>query len=545
MDRLFRDGTLTGLGDGQLLERYLTRRDEDAFEALVDLHGPMVLGLCRRMLRDPRDIEDAFQATFLVLVRKAPAIQDRNLLSNWLYGVAYRVARRARTRTLRRRDRESTVGEVEAAAGPERPERPEFDPTLDQELSRLPEKYRVPLVLCYLRGRTHDQAAEELRCPVGTVRSRLARGRDLLRKRLTRRGFAPTTMAAILGSDPISPARLLVATVPPPMAAATVRAAVGFGSSPTLKAGAAAASSLALTRGVLTTMKLAQIKWIGLAALATSLSAGSVVAVGYASAPVQQAATTEGGPSPGPEAQQPAGPRATEERLKALEDKIDRLMNRLDAASPSTPMGGIARTPAGGFEPTPLNTGAGGGIAGRLTSPPTATAPIRELEAQLKLAMTNYDRARHLFQRRSISGEEFASFRGQVLVLAARLEAIDDDVKDEQAWLLLELRRKDAELQRAQALEEVAGSLVARNSRLNERKPGMVAAEDVAKAEAERKVATAGIGIASAELAEVKLRIRQLQERQDRVRQAVALVDRAKRDAEKVPGAPPAPPANP
>ncbi len=105
LDRLFRDGTLGGLGDGQLLERYLTRRDEDAFEALVDLHGPMVLGLCRRMLHDPRDIEDAFQATFLVLVRKAPAIRDRNLLSNWLYGVAYRVARRVRTQTLRRRIR--------------------------------------------------------------------------------------------------------------------------------------------------------------------------------------------------------------------------------------------------------------------------------------------------------------------------------------------------------------------------------------------------------------------------------------------------------
>ena len=188
IDRLFGEGTLTGLGDGPLLERYLTRRDEDAFAALVDLHGPMVLGLCRRMLRDPRDIEDAFQATFLVLVRKAPAIRDRNLLSNWLYGVAFRVARRAWTRTLRRRDREASVGELEFAAEPGSTARPEFDPTLDQELSRLPEKYRAPLILCYLRGKTHDQAAAELRCPVGTIRSRLARGRDLLRKRLTRRG---------------------------------------------------------------------------------------------------------------------------------------------------------------------------------------------------------------------------------------------------------------------------------------------------------------------------------------------------------------------
>ncbi len=102
IDRLYREGTLAGLGDGQLLERYLVARDEAAFEALVDLHGPMVLGLCRRMLRDPRDVEDAFQATFLILVRKASAIRDPSHLSNWLYGVAYRVAVRARTNTIRR-----------------------------------------------------------------------------------------------------------------------------------------------------------------------------------------------------------------------------------------------------------------------------------------------------------------------------------------------------------------------------------------------------------------------------------------------------------
>src|SRR5260370_28169222 len=119
IDRLYQEGTLAGLGDGQLLERYLTRRDEAAFEALVNLHGPMVLGLCRRMLRDPRDIEDAFQATFLVLVRKAPAIRDRDLLSNWLYGVAYRVARRARTNTIRRRVPETAVPDLEGPAAPQ------------------------------------------------------------------------------------------------------------------------------------------------------------------------------------------------------------------------------------------------------------------------------------------------------------------------------------------------------------------------------------------------------------------------------------------
>ncbi|HEX3450811.1 MAG TPA: sigma factor, partial [Isosphaeraceae bacterium] len=137
IDRLYREGTLAGLGDGQLLERYLTRRDEAAFRALVDLHGPMVLGLCRRVLRDPRDIEDAFHATFLVLIRKAPTIRDRGLLANWLYGVAYRVARRARTHTLRRREREIAVGRVEISATAPAAEIEGIGPMLDQELNRL------------------------------------------------------------------------------------------------------------------------------------------------------------------------------------------------------------------------------------------------------------------------------------------------------------------------------------------------------------------------------------------------------------------------
>ena len=132
---------------------------------------------------------------------------------------------------------------------------------LDQELNRLPRKYRAPLILCYLKGHTHDQAAEELECPVGTVRSRLARGRDLLRRRLTSRGHAPT--AAILGAEAGLPARLLTEAVPPSLVSATVEAALGIGASKTIQAGAASASALALTQGVLTTMKLAQLKLIG------------------------------------------------------------------------------------------------------------------------------------------------------------------------------------------------------------------------------------------------------------------------------------------
>jgi RNA polymerase sigma factor (sigma-70 family) len=280
IDHLFREGSLVGLADGQLLDRYLTRRDEAAFEALINIHGPMVLGLCRRILRDPSDVEDAFQATFLVLVRKASAIRDRTLLSNWLYGVAFRVATRARTNSLRRRGRETPVASPECAVEPDGPDAWEVGPALDQELSRLPGKFRAPLVLCYLRGQTHDQAAEELRCPVGTVRSRLARGRDLLKKRLTRRGFAPTS--AVLGTKSILPAQLITEAVPQPLVTSTVAAAFASSTFTTIQAGAVSAPVLALTQGVLSSMKFAYVKWIGLAILTTGLSVGGAAALSHA-----------------------------------------------------------------------------------------------------------------------------------------------------------------------------------------------------------------------------------------------------------------------
>jgi RNA polymerase sigma factor (sigma-70 family) len=289
IDRLFSDGTLAGLGDGQLLERYLASGDETAFEALVNRHGPMVLGLCRRMLRDPRDIEDAFQGTFLVLVRTGPAIRDRSLVSTWLYRVAYRVARRARCQTLRLRSCEVPVAAEPAAVTPLDTDLDEIGPVLDQQLQRLPEKYRSPLVLCYLEGRTHEQAAALLRCPLGTVRSRLARGRELLKKRLTRRGFGP--MTAILGAHSSLTARFLTETVPPSLVSATVNLALGTGSIKAIQSTAVSLPVLTLAQGVLTTMRFAQLKWIGLAVLATSLLTAGAVAVSYGAVRTSSAVT--------------------------------------------------------------------------------------------------------------------------------------------------------------------------------------------------------------------------------------------------------------
>src|SRR5438874_579973 len=187
------------LTDGQLLESFVARRDEAAFEALVRRHGPMVLGVCRGVLRNAHDAEDAFQATFLVLVRKAASLRRREAVGNWLYGVAYRTALQARTTAARRRLKEAQMRSPEsqdsAAAGVVRLE---LQALLDRELSRLPQKYQAPIVLCDLLGKTKREAAADLGCPEGTVSSRLARGRELLRRRLARQGLASAGSLALV-----------------------------------------------------------------------------------------------------------------------------------------------------------------------------------------------------------------------------------------------------------------------------------------------------------------------------------------------------------
>src|SRR5947209_5026354 len=172
----------SGPSDGRLLESFAHRGDQAAFEALVRRHGPMVLGVCRRVLGDVHAAEDALQATFLVLVRKAASIAKRELLGNWLYGVAYRTALKAKTAAARRRAKERQVRPMPNPGNEEEVWR-ELQPLLDQELSRLPDKYRIPVVLCDLQGKSRQEAARQLGCPEGTVSSRLARARVMLAKR--------------------------------------------------------------------------------------------------------------------------------------------------------------------------------------------------------------------------------------------------------------------------------------------------------------------------------------------------------------------------
>src|SRR5437868_7902976 len=203
--------------DGQLLERFAVHRESAALAALVHRHGPMVFGLCRRVLGDHHQAEDAFQATFLVLVRKAPSLDRRRPLGNWLYTIAYHAALKARAAGARRVQRETQVARPESAEPPDEVGAAELRQLLDAEVNRLPEKYLAPVVLCYLQGRTNEEAAQELGWPSGTVKGRLARARDLLRDRLARRGL---TLSLPVLAEP--------ASLPSGLAERTVEAASAF-----------------------------------------------------------------------------------------------------------------------------------------------------------------------------------------------------------------------------------------------------------------------------------------------------------------------------
>ncbi|MDB5310623.1 MAG: rpoE 2 [Gemmataceae bacterium] len=250
------------LTDAELLERFRTQRDEAAFTLLVQRHGPMVLGVCRRLLGDLRGAEDAFQATFLVLSRKATSIHKDGSLAAWLHGVALRIAHKARGSAIRRREHERRSA-VEARYEPvDERTWDELRLILDEELVQLPEKYRAPVVLCYFEGKTNEQAAQELGCPKSSLSWRLGRARELLRERLVRRGITLSTgaLAAVLLEQTAA------AGVPALLVLSAVRAATTFAAGGAAFA-AASAEVAALTKGVLRTMFLTKLKAAALGGL--------------------------------------------------------------------------------------------------------------------------------------------------------------------------------------------------------------------------------------------------------------------------------------
>ena len=275
---LLRDGA--GQTDGQLLRDYVRCRDETALATLVERHAPMVWGVCCRVLVNFHDAEDAFQGTFLVLVRRAASIASPDALANWLYGVAHQTALKARATVAKRRDRERQVTDVLEPAATEQDLWNDLRPLLDEELSRLPENHRTVLVLCDLEGKTRAEAARCLGVPEGTVGSRLARARVMLAKRLARRGVVLSggALAAVLSQNVAS------AGAPVAVVSNAIRAASAFAAGQ-VTAGPVSVGAAALAEGVLKAMMLHKLKAVVAVALVLGLiAAGAAFSGGSPSA---------------------------------------------------------------------------------------------------------------------------------------------------------------------------------------------------------------------------------------------------------------------
>ncbi len=303
LEQLWTTGTLTGLSDAQLLGRFAEARDRDAtsesaFQELIRRHGSMVLGVCHQILRHPHDADDAFQATFLVLVRKARSIRVVDSLAPWLYGVAYRTAHRARI--IAARYRPAGVEPMEEPMEPSSSDVYQLDirPLLHEELNRLPGKYRDPIVLCHLEGKTHEEAARLLSWPVGTVSGRLSRGRQILKSRLERRGV--TVSPAMLAANWLAGTP---ATVTLPLIESTLNAAFRLGA-----VTAVSTSVLSLTQGVLRTMLLNKLKMTAVVVLVTGGITGGIGAWAYRASGSASLPAQDSQPPPSKESPKPIAP---------------------------------------------------------------------------------------------------------------------------------------------------------------------------------------------------------------------------------------------
>ena len=304
LESLWAAGTITGLTDAQLLKQFVEASERDgtaeaAFRELINRHAGMVLGVCRQILGRRDDVDDAFQATFLVLVRKARSIEVGDSLAPWLCSVAYRTAQRARADAAR--SPSTGVEKLEKLAGPATDDAFRFDlrPLLHEELNRLPDKFRDPIVLCHLEGKSHEEAAQLLHWPVGTLSSRLSRGRRLLRSRLERRGV--TAPSAIFAANWLTGTPTVMSL---PLLESTVTTAIRFASSQ-----AVSNVVLSLSQGVLRVMWLRNFAKLALVILLFSATGGIAVWAHWPSATKKAGASVrDAGSTPQP-VQPPASSR--------------------------------------------------------------------------------------------------------------------------------------------------------------------------------------------------------------------------------------------
>jgi RNA polymerase sigma factor (sigma-70 family) len=320
------------LPDPELLRRYVASRDEAAFACLVKRHGPMVLGVCRKLLRHEHDAEDAFQATFVVLARKARAIRRAEAVGSWLYGVAFRVANKLREAQARRRAREAPLGDDVAARGSEELTWREVERAVYAELDRLAGKYRAPLLLCYLQGKTRDEAARQLGCDLSVFRGRLERGRELLRARLLRRGLSLSAALLALGIADKAPAAVLLSA---PLLSSTIKAALSAAGT-TGAAGVLSTQVATLSQGVIQAMFLSKLQFVVAGLVSLAVVGSGVGLVSY------RTWAQEAGATPLPAAQVPAmtqrvagedvDPRKLKQEVERLRRELDQLRAELLAA---------------------------------------------------------------------------------------------------------------------------------------------------------------------------------------------------------------------
>jgi RNA polymerase sigma factor (sigma-70 family) len=508
---LFESGTVSGRSDGELLDRFLAGGGpvaEAAFAALIERHGPMVWRVCRDVLRESSDADDAFQATFLVLARRAGVIRKRSSLGSWLFGVALRVACCARMRAARRRNREMVAAQQEREEFVLDVDRLDAAPILHEEVGRLPPKYRSPLVLCYFEGLTHDQAASQLGWPVGTVRSRLSEARDRLRPRLLLRGVAPT-VAVLAATGRVQAS----ATVPAALVSATVGMAVGEGAAGTFPAAVAALVGTALRE--MTLMKLRVIA-TGLVAAALVGTAG----VGLVAARPQNAGQDD---TPKPNAQS-GSPKANEPAAQADAPKANEPAAKANEEN-SNPTGIVP----GRDRRSPAVTN----LQPRGNSPRVVWAQLSAAASKLQLATAAHQAARGTY-------DQVVAVRGEVDAFAAELNTCADDLRDEVDLLQAQLEIRKADVQAAEAQRAKAALSHTNVEKLAEKKA--VSQLEVRGSEYDLDIRSAELAKKKAELNEVVLRIKQATRRRD---EAIELANRAnglipEPEAPLKPAAPPA-----
>jgi RNA polymerase sigma factor (sigma-70 family) len=445
---LFEYGTFAGHSDRQLLEFYTTRRGEAselAFAALVERHGSMVLRVCQKAARDAHDAEDAFQATFMIFARRSRSLWVRDSLGPWLHRVAYRAAARAKRVTEYRRMMERRAAEMAALRAVARvPDEIEF--LLHQEIDRLPERYRSPIILCDLEGHTYEEAARHLDCPVGTIRSRLARARRRMRTALVSRGLAPSAGALLLSFASES----AKAAVPAELRNSAIRTAMFVAAGKTAARDAIPATVIALTNGGLRSMLLFKMKMVAFAVfLLGALTAGAAWTAMDDDANTQaqpggrtKAATNRGGKGKEETEKQPAPDRMAQ---------LQRLQMFRNIVEPEIP------SPANGVRVSRVFTtsGSGRGPFALLLMSPKIQEELKLTDAQRErlksISSTRQDRMRKLME--SDDGGIKVSGGG------LKLGGIFEEMQQENEALLSELLKPQQAKRLAQIVLQINGFL--------------------------------------------------------------------------------------